>query len=40
MNSIQDNIKRPIGLDRDEDLKLPPVVRYFEAERVRTVSAR
>jgi hypothetical protein len=37
MNSIQDNIKRPIGLDRDEDLKLPPVVRYFEAERVRTV---
>ena len=35
MNSIQENIYRPLGLDRVEDLNLPPVVRHFEAEPLR-----
>lgn len=35
MNSNQENIYRPSGLDRAEGLKLPPVVRQFEAEPLR-----
>lgn len=35
MNSNQENIDRPLGLDRANGLKLPPALRYFEAEPVR-----